>query len=101
MEAALSTIAAEPIRVTCAGRTDAGVHATNQIVSFTTNATRDNKAWVQGTNALLPDNIAVTYAVAAPESFNARFSANSRRYLQISAKRGVNMTFRTQTIRIV
>jgi tRNA pseudouridine38-40 synthase len=83
LEAALSNIAAEPIRVRCAGRTDAGVHATNQIVSFTTNAMRDSKAWVQGTNAGLPDDIAVTCAVATPESFNARFSANSRRYLYV------------------
>lgn len=69
--------------MTCAGRTDAGVHATNQIISFTTNATRDSKAWVQGTNAHLPDAISVTQAVVAPESFNARFSANGRRYLYV------------------
>lgn len=52
-------------------------------MSFTTNATRDSKAWVQGTNARLPDDISVTAAVATPASFNARFSAIGRRYLYV------------------
>ncbi len=83
LESALSSIANEPIRVTCAGRTDAGVHATNQVVNFTTQATRQIKAWVSGTNTMLPDSISVTHATAVAEDFHARFSAVSRRYLYI------------------
>ena len=59
LEDALSKIANSPIRVGCAGRTDAGVHATNQIVEFSTNSHRDMKAWVYGTNSHLPESISV------------------------------------------
>ncbi|MDA0788885.1 MAG: tRNA pseudouridine(38-40) synthase TruA [Proteobacteria bacterium] len=83
LEAALSRIAAEPLRIKCAGRTDAGVHATHQVVSFRTSAKRPDKAWVLGTNALLPDDIAVVTATPVPSDFDARFSAVSRHYLYV------------------
>lgn len=83
LESALSKVAAEPIRVKCAGRTDAGVHATHQVVTFETRARRPDKAWVLGTNALLPDDIAVVSANPVPPEFDARFSAVSRRYVYV------------------
>ncbi len=79
----LSIVADHTVTLTCAGRTDAGVHATSQVVNFDTHASRDTKAWVLGTNAHLPDTIAVNWAREVPSEFDARFSAVSRRYLYI------------------
>jgi tRNA pseudouridine38-40 synthase len=80
LESALSHIASEPITVFCAGRTDAGVHATGQVVHFDTNVTRVMRAWVFGPNALLPPGIAVCWAQEVPEEFHARHSAIARKY---------------------
>lgn len=80
LEKALSHIAAEPIAVFCAGRTDTGVHATGQVVHFDTQAKRELAAWVMGVNTLLPSSIAVQWAVEVDDNFHARFSALSRRY---------------------
>jgi len=80
VENALSKVAAEPIEVLCAGRTDAGVHASGQVVHFDTRAHRPLSAWVMGINANLPPDISVTWAQAVPEHFHARFSAVARRY---------------------
>lgn len=83
LETALGKVANQPVELSCAGRTDAGVHATGQVVHFDTDAVRDNKAWVMGTNAQLPDAIAVRWAHVVPEDFHARFSATARRYRYI------------------
>ncbi len=83
IEQALSTVANEKIEVQCAGRTDAGVHATNQVVHFDTNSERPIKAWTFGMNANLPDTIAVKWATEVESDFHARFSATSRRYRYI------------------
>jgi len=80
LEQALSRIADHPLRVSCAGRTDAGVHASGQIVHFDTHSERPLKAWVQGTNSMLPAAVAVHWARIMPLDFHARFSAQSRRY---------------------
>lgn len=80
LETALSRIAAEPIELSCAGRTDAGVHATGQVVHFDVNHARQMRAWTLGMNASLPDDIAVKWAVEVPQEFHARFSATARRY---------------------
>lgn len=80
VERALSQVAAEPISVACAGRTDAGVHATGQVVHFDTKVERPLKAWVMGTNANLPADISVTWAKLMPADFHARFKACARRY---------------------
>jgi tRNA pseudouridine38-40 synthase len=80
LEKALSFIANEPIEVFCAGRTDAGVHGTGQVVHFDTQAIRPETAWTLGTNANLPDTIAVRWAKVVDDSFHARFSATARRY---------------------
>lgn len=83
LEGALSRIANEPIRVVCAGRTDAGVHASLQVVHFDCDADRDAKAWSRGTNTLLPDTIAVKWAKPVSEAFHARYSAMQRTYRYI------------------
>jgi tRNA pseudouridine38-40 synthase len=80
VEAALGQIAGQPVRVTAAGRTDTGVHATAQVVHFDTDAARPDSAWVRGTNAVLPESIAIQWAVVVDENFHARFSAISRTY---------------------
>ncbi|MGL4472975.1 MAG: tRNA pseudouridine(38-40) synthase TruA [Shewanella sp.] len=80
VERALSVIANEPILVQCAGRTDAGVHATGQVVHFDTQAVRNLGAWTLGVNSHLPDNIAVRWAMEVDDDFHARFSATARRY---------------------
>ena len=80
LEAVVSEIADESINVAVAGRTDTGVHATQQVVSFSTSKNRPLTAWLRGANTLLPNDLAVTWATEVPESFHARFSAQWRRY---------------------
>jgi tRNA pseudouridine38-40 synthase len=80
LEQALSSIAREPIATTCAGRTDAGVHASRQVVHFDTQAARPLSAWVRGANAYLPATIAVRAAIGVAPDFHARFGALRRRY---------------------
>ncbi len=57
LETALSTIANESIRIYCAGRTDTGVHAIQQVIHYETSSIRDTQAWVRGTNSILPKDI--------------------------------------------
>lgn len=83
LEAALSEVAGESIRVTAAGRTDAGVHATQQVVSFSTAAERPLEAWRRGVNSLMDGAVAVTWSRFAKTGFNARFDALARRYVYI------------------
>lgn len=80
LQNALAVIAGRPVAVTAAGRTDAGVHATAQVVHFEIDVDRPLTAWVRGTNTFLPDDIAVRWAQHVPEAFHARFSATGRRY---------------------
>lgn len=80
LEKALSQVAAEPVSVICAGRTDAGVHASGQVVHFDTRVERPLKAWVMGGNANLPADVSVTWAKVMPADFHARFKAFARRY---------------------
>lgn len=80
LERALSRIADEAVTVSCAGRTDAGVHATGQVVHFETTISRPLKAWVQGANSNMDRHVAVRWAQDVAPDFHARFSAYSRRY---------------------
>lgn len=84
LEAALSAVANESITLVCAGRTDAGVHATQQVVHFDTRAVRVDKAWVEGVNTHLPMTIRVVAARPVVERFHARFSAQARTYRYIT-----------------
>ncbi len=83
LERALGQFVAQPglaISTLCAGRTDAGVHATNQVVHFDAPVQRDAASWVRGTNSYLPPDVAVQWAMPVPPQFHARFSAQGRRY---------------------
>ena len=80
LERALSAIAGEPVEVQCAGRTDAGVHATGQVVHFDLAVERPIRAWTMGVNTQLPNNISVRWAKIVTNDFHARFSATARRY---------------------
>ena len=80
LEAALTQVANHKVDVFCAGRTDAGVHGTGQVVHFDTESVRGERGWTMGINANLPDAIAVTWMKEVPDDFHARFSATARRY---------------------
>ena len=89
LEKALSKVADEPVRLTCAGRTDTGVHATGQVVHFDTAVKRELKAWVLGGNTNLPRDIAIHWGRQVSDDFSARFSAVSRSYRYILFNRSV------------
>lgn len=93
VEAGLSRVADEPIRVICAGRTDTGVHAACQVVHFDTRAERSSRSWVFGANANLPKDISVLWAQPVPDDFHARFKAERRRYRYVIFNRPVRPTF--------
>ncbi|MFT5716384.1 MAG: tRNA pseudouridine38-40 synthase [Oleiphilaceae bacterium] len=80
LEAALSRVASHPVKVICAGRTDATVHASYQVIHFETTVERSQRAWVFGCNTYLPNDISVSWAGKVDYGFHARFSAISRRY---------------------
>ncbi len=83
LEAALAAVADAPVRLTAAGRTDAGVHATGQVAHFDTAGERPETAWVRGANAQLPDAIAVQWARPVDGEFHARYAATSRTYAYV------------------
>ena len=87
VEDALTRIAASPVRVVCAGRTDAGVHALGQVVHFDTTASRPLDAWVRGANTFLPPDVAVLWARVVGDDFHARFLARQRRYRYVIVNR--------------
>jgi len=80
LERALAEIAGQPMATICAGRTDAGVHALDQVVHFDTEAQRPLNAWVRGVNRFLPPAVAVRWARTVPDDFHARFGAIARSY---------------------
>lgn len=88
LERALAGIAGEAVRVTAAGRTDAGVHATAQVVHFDAPVQRPTSAWVRGVNTALPAGAAVLWAQAVAGGFHARFSATGRAYTYVLLNRG-------------
>lgn len=83
LQDALGKIANEPIFLHCAGRTDAGVHALDQVVHFDTHAKRHIDAWIWGTNTHLPPGVVVRWAKMVDYRFHARFTATARRYRYI------------------
>lgn len=80
VEEALRVVANHPVEVTCAGRTDTGVHASGQVVHFDTSSGRDDRGWLLGANSNLPDDISVSWARQVNDDFHARFSATARHY---------------------
>lgn len=89
LETALAAIAGEVLGVTCAGRTDRGVHAREQVVHFDTAVARPLTAWVRGINAVLPESIAVLWAKPVDAGFHARYSATARTYRYVLINRAV------------
>ena len=80
VEPALSKIANHPVRVFCSGRTDAGVHAQEQVIHFETQTTRTDGAWLFGGNANLPSDVNFKWAKEVNDDFHARFNAHARSY---------------------
>jgi tRNA pseudouridine38-40 synthase len=86
LEKAIQSIATHPVSVSCAGRTDAGVHALEQVIHFDTEIDRPLNSWVRGVNAHLPNSIAVRWSKVLDQNdgseleFHSRFSARSRTY---------------------
>ncbi len=80
VEKALSQFAAVPVTVTCAGRTDTGVHAINQVIHIDAPVEREEASWVRGTNRYLPTDVAIQWCQPVDDSFHARFGAIGRRY---------------------
>lgn len=80
IERVLSKIADHPVIVHGAGRTDAGVHATNMVAHFDTTAIRSERGWLMGANSQLPKDISIQWLKPMEQSFHARFQAQARRY---------------------
>ncbi|MBI2264340.1 MAG: tRNA pseudouridine synthase A [Armatimonadetes bacterium] len=80
LEKCCAILCNEPVRIIGAGRTDAGVHAVHQVVSFTTSAKRGTDAFVRGLNSLLSPDISILSAAIVPDCFHARRSARARSY---------------------
>lgn len=80
LEGAIGRIAGVPIRIAGAGRTDAGVHATGQVASFTTESRLMAEEWQRALNAHLPPTIVALRVHEVRSGFHARFDATSREY---------------------
>ena len=83
LQDALQSLTGVPTRVSLAGRTDAGVHATGQVGSWVSEwdeTAMPARRWARGLNHFLPDSIAVQAVAAAPEEFDPRRDAVSRTY---------------------
>lgn len=80
VEAAVSKVAAESVPVVCAGRTDTGVHALEQVAHFDTSVCRDMRSWLLGVNTNLPDDVRILWVREVDHAFHARYSAIARFY---------------------
>jgi tRNA pseudouridine38-40 synthase len=87
VEAAVSRVADSEIRVVCAGRTDAGVHATEQVVHFDTDVYRKPYSWLMGTNTELPEDVRILWVREVADDFHARYSAIARFYRYVILNR--------------
>jgi tRNA pseudouridine38-40 synthase len=88
-ERALSVLADSPVELTCAGRTDAGVHARLQVAHFDSDAVRPLRGWTLGANTNLPRDVSVAWVVPVPSHFHARYSAEARTYRYFIFNRNV------------
>jgi tRNA pseudouridine38-40 synthase len=80
LEGALGAVAAEPVSLVAAGRTDAGVHARAQVAHFDSEAERTPRNWLLGANSELPADVALRWAQPVPAHFHARYCAEARVY---------------------
>jgi tRNA pseudouridine38-40 synthase len=98
VEAAVSRVANEPVRVVCAGRTDAGVHALEQVVHFDTPVERKAYSWLMGTNSELPEDVRVLWVREVPRDFHARTSAIARFYRYVILNRPMKSALRRRQV---
>lgn len=83
LEAAIGYVANHSVELICAGRTDSGVHAIEQVAHFDSSAERDQRAWLMGSNCRLPRDIRLKWVEPVTHDFHARFSAVARAYRYI------------------
>lgn len=99
LETALSRFSDVAVRTVCAGRTDSGVHALNQVVHFDTSVNRVESSWVRGTNRFLPPDIAVQWCLLKnDEAFHARYGAIGRRYVYVLLESPVRPSVETGSV---
>jgi tRNA pseudouridine38-40 synthase len=96
VEDAVSFVAGSRVEVVCAGRTDAGVHASGQVVHFDSPVLRDPRGWTLGITSRLPPSVCVRWCVSVEAGFHARFSARSRRYSYRILNRAVRPALQRQ-----
>ncbi|MDH5191382.1 MAG: tRNA pseudouridine(38-40) synthase TruA [Gammaproteobacteria bacterium] len=93
VEKALSTVANEKVTAICAGRTDTGVHAMQQVIHFETEVERTDYSWLHGGNANLPKDISFLWAKQVSEDFHARYTATARQYRYVILNRDVRPSY--------
>ena len=93
VEKAISTVANEKVTVICAGRTDTGVHAMQQVIHFETEVERTDYSWLHGGNANLPKDISFLWAKQVSEDFHARYTATARQYRYVILNRDVRPSY--------
>jgi len=98
VQEAVGKVAASPVTLLCAGRTDAGVHALEQVVHFDTQAARSPRSWVMGVNANLPEDVRVLWAREVPPDFHARYSAIARFYRYVILNRPMKSALYRQQV---
>lgn len=93
---AIGRVANHPVSLASAGRTDAGVHATAQVVHFDTMADRTPRSWLLGINSNLPADVVATWVCPVAGDFHARYSALARRYRYLIVNRPVRAALERQ-----
>lgn len=93
LEKAISNVADSSVRIITAGRTDAGVHATGQVIHFDVEVNRDNNAWLRGMNSNLPADVVIHWVNQVADDFHARFDATGRHYHYVILNRRTRPTF--------
>jgi len=93
VEQAVSKVANHPVRVICAGRTDTGVHALNQVIHFETSAQRKLHSWILGSNVNMSADVSMIWARQVEDDFHARYSATGRTYRYIILNRAARPGF--------
>lgn len=98
VEKALSKVANHFVRVVCAGRTDTGVHATEQVIHFDTESQREMHQWISGANANLPGSVTILWAQEVHQDFHARFKAFRRAYRYVIFSRPVRPSYLNELV---
>jgi tRNA pseudouridine38-40 synthase len=93
VERALAEFTDETIKVVASGRTDAGVHAVGQVVSFTTRSTAPCHGFLHGLARYLPEDIVVRDVQEAPFGFNARYDAKEKWYRYVIYNNPIRIPF--------